>query len=639
MSAFQDALLQFRSAKKASSLRGETDHNKSAEMLSQILKEAIHLQGSGSKLYQKRALEELKQVRKDMVNQQINAGSATSTYIASYSRVIDSIEQFTEENKDSANGFSKGIDTIQKSMPSGDTLVSALMTANPMMGYGVKIMRDLSRARIESRKASVQKAQAEVKRLKALDEAARAEEVRNDKQEEILDTTQTEQKKAKREYKKRAGIYQPVLTEIRDRIGALEKFIKINTDIIEESEAELKLIEATEQASQDQIDAMKEIERERIRNEKLNRVDDSTTGGGSPVPNPIDSPENIPEAEKESLLSKIFGGALGAIGSALGSFTGILGAFAGGGVLTTLLSPFKAVLGFVMGIGKFALTIGKGLAMPALIITSLFNFFDGFFNAGKILGKLEGDTSIGERIGVGFANVFGEIVQAIDWLLGLFGQGGLIDSENMTKKIYDFFIGIPEAIGDFFDGIAASFNDGTLLTKVVGGIVKFYKTMGKTLLSFGKKFIGIYVDIYKNIFNYLSNVDWKGVLSETVEGFGNFFLSLFENFKMLLKEYLPDSVADMLFGTETNPTETSSTTGAPKYTGSPTPLIYPNSGSGSNMAGSAINRAEQSITNKSTTQVPMMINNAPTNTNVNNNNFGSSHTYNPNPWLKNFAGA
>ena len=96
--SFKDILLEVRSMRRSAQLRNETDPNKVANILEDLVKEAVHLQSGGDKNFQKKSMAELKQIRRDLLAGQINAGDKTAKLSVVYSSVIDSLTKVEADN-------------------------------------------------------------------------------------------------------------------------------------------------------------------------------------------------------------------------------------------------------------------------------------------------------------------------------------------------------------------------------------------------------------------------------------------------------------------------------------------------------------------------------------------------------------
>ncbi len=157
-------------------------------------------------------------------------------------------------------------------------------------------------------------------------------------------------------------------------------------------------------------------------------------------------------------------------------FQWMAGAF---GKIGTLLGEwFKPIQKVISVIGSGGKMI-PGLGLLITILSSVFSFFVGAFNADEILDKPKELITIWDRFSAGLGSIFGEIVGILDTITGLFGfktKWG----ENTTKfiskfinempqKMMETIAGIGDAVLNVITAFGVSFTDGV-------------KELGKTLL-------------------------------------------------------------------------------------------------------------------------------------------------------------
>lgn len=291
-------------------LRNNDDPKDVMNQLSNILQEAIHMQSSGSKPFANAALKELRQIRTDVIAGNINAGAQQNKMMGVYTHVINQLENSVADMDNNNNLITSAVGTIKKSFPSTDTLIAALMTANPLVGYGTKLITDLYRSRKE--KAEKDKAEAK-KRLSALRDQERyvQEQLNGFNQQEEAAKQQTEAAKdqkdvanaAKRDYK-RGGIYRDILVEIRDEIQRLENYLKSSEDMakvsVANSEQNVVALNDTVQkvVNGDTIGGSSNIVSESPNN--VNNTNNSTTTVGGNVVSMADFRRSVDAAVKSA---------------------------------------------------------------------------------------------------------------------------------------------------------------------------------------------------------------------------------------------------------------------------------------------------------------------------------------------------
>lgn len=657
--SFQSILLNVRAMRRSVNIRNESDPDKVADILEQVVKESIHLQNAGDKGFQKKSIEELRQIRRDLVSGQINAGSKTDQMVGVYSSVIDAIDNMEKKTEGQYAAYENTASAIKKSIPSTDSLISALMTANPLVGYGVKMMRDLSRSNAERKKEQ----QAEAKRRIALlkeqealltaqfEQLKRESEltpvndpVIDDKPEPASPEQPDDQKpKAKPEKRNgRSGIYHAVLEEIRDEIRKLESYwapsdtsrvdaandpkfdqnAELSDKLDDVTEAITELTRQSVENTDDLIRAEEELEDRRDRDDKLERMRDSSTNN-DPVPllDQVKSKGKTDPDKEGGLLSGILGGAMrslaGVVLGVVGGFSGILAAFAAGGILSTMLKPFTAVVKFIGGVGRLALSLGTKLLLPVAVIKSIYDFFDAFFNADQFLKKNDNQISIKERISLGFANVFAKLTEMIDYVLNLFGLD-VIDTDGLTVKIHEFFMGFPKMVTDMIEWLKTTTVD--IYNSAIASVTEKYKDIKSSVVESFTKIVDDAFAIFNSLKDTFTMVitsienklsEWKRSLSN-VPGIGKLFKSDDDNKIQVDQAAMAKASADL------------------KEMTSSTNLLRLNEGvatmipldSQSTAASQGFQRAEQKVATP--TQVPMQIN-APRTTVNNINQGGGAH--------------
>ena len=481
-------VINARNAKRSNAMRKETDTDKVTQQLEAILMESINVQNSDSKNFQVRALKELKQLRSDMITGQINAGSKSNQYVGVYSHVIDQLEEMTASTIETNSGLMDGVGSITNSMPSTDSLVAALMTANPIVGYGVKIMHDLTKSRREAKRQKREEQKQRLSALKGQEEYIKSQLAMQDDQQDVIDG-QLKNIDSSGGEDSFGDIHSKLLVEIRDEIKLLEHALKDSEAIIDSH------LESVDDHLGDQIDQAADLDSNARRESKLSRLEE-------PKDDAIPKVENLAtnaQSEKKGGIMGMLGGAMGVFRLIAAGFMGfatsigaLFGLGAGGGLLAKMLSPIKSLVGFVFSIGKMVLSIGSKLLLPAAVLLAIFDFFDGFFNADAILGKHDSELTLGDRILVGIANVIARFVKIIDGVLEFFNID-LFDTTDLTKRIYEFFTSIPEMVANIFNSIIG----------MIKGAFDWYIDKIRYVMSLPGKLFSWYFDTMVKAFTFI----------------------------------------------------------------------------------------------------------------------------------------
>lgn len=539
--SFKDILLDLRSMRRSTAIRNEDDPDKVAKILESIIKESIHVQNGGDKGFQRKSMAELKQIRRDLVAGQINAGAKTGQMTAIYSSVIDALSKVESEGSKGIQAYEKTAETLRKSIPSSDSLVSALMTANPLMGYGVKMIRDMTRSSAESRQRAKLEAAKKIALLREqeaflAEQFKAAEEAAQNNEEATEAVIDGEKERTKADKKKRSGTNQHTLN--REILESIDREIKMLVDIwsdepvdrIEESIKELtrQQAEEAEKTRLANIEAAEKVRRE----EELNRMDDvDTTLPPTPLPDVVDtSAVRDPDHTGGGLLS----GLIGSIGkmflAGFGSLFAAGGLLAAGGILATMLKPITGMIKFFAGIGKVAVKLAGKLLLPVAVITAIYDFFDAFFNASEWLNKPDNQISMTERISLGIANVIASIVGIFDSVLELFGID-MIDTTTLTKTIHDFFMGFPDMVMNFIHSATTYMTDlyGNVIESIKTKFDEAKKTVADAFTGVVDQVMGIFESITSTFKSVVEGIEkkfaeWKQTISD-IPGIGPLFSS------------------------------------------------------------------------------------------------------------------
>ena len=439
----KQTLMDVRKMRRAVRMRKQTDPEVVSKTLETILHEAIALSTTSDGVMSQAAIKELRQVRRSLVAGQINAGQKTAAHIGAYSAVLDQIDNVSkevqEDAKEERTSYRSG---IMENLPSSETVVSAIMTANPLLGYSIKIGRDLL---VSSKKNNeAKKKQNEVEAQKRKEQLQQQEQLLLDQ----MKTDELQEENAKEENKqltqKRRGIYKEVLEQIRDELRRLEvgsnggqsegnitiereqndssevfETVSEQSEKIDETNNKLDQLEETNNKLE-QINETNKDELQFIRDESAYNglaSSESEFEGGMPTTGMVSG--KAAGKSGGGILSKVLGGLMG---------------LAGG-----IMAPFASMFGFLKVAGGMLLKFGKfgGIFMA---FKGIYDFIDGIFRADEILG--DSDLDWKDRLKVGISNVLSGLLEPINWLAKNLFDMDLMngkDRDGMTKQYFEFF--------------------------------------------------------------------------------------------------------------------------------------------------------------------------------------------------------
>src|SRR5690554_6903700 len=164
----KEVMMGLKQARRAVRMR-DSEPEQVANIIQRAMQQAIVLQKSGDDKLAKLSAKELRQIRKDLIAGQVDAGAETEIIVGKISGLLDTIDEVDQQiKKENRKAVQSALDGIKDNIPSSDTIMSAIMTANPILGYAFKMFGDLSRS-IKNRREQI----AEAKREEAEERARR----------------------------------------------------------------------------------------------------------------------------------------------------------------------------------------------------------------------------------------------------------------------------------------------------------------------------------------------------------------------------------------------------------------------------------------------------------------------------------
>ena len=441
------ALLDIRKARRATKLRGN-DEDVVANTLERIMQEAIVLQESGTNTFSKSALKEMRQIRKDLVAGQIDAGTQQAAYIGKFSSILDNIDNIDSEIKsENKKTIGSGLSSLKDSLPSFDTLTSAVMTANPVLGYAGNMVKDLMTSKKQQKRQFEEERK---RRLQSLleEQNIQDEQLKNEEmQSEVLERDLDQLKNPETN-----DIYIPYLERIELAIERFNEAFGIENPDDEETLSEIK----------DGIDEQNKLQRESIEQQKSDALESQFESSDNTSPE-LDLNKNQNEGKD------LFGDEGG------GLFGGITAGF------SALIGPFLKVFEFLKKGGKMFMKFGKFTGILA-IVQGIYDFVEGIFNAEEILGR--GDLNITDRILVGISNVVSGLVSTltgiVDWVAGLFGVDEIfgVKQEELTKKIFGWFTSLDDWFLQGLDYVKELTNKGlSFASDTINSMTNFFESI------------------------------------------------------------------------------------------------------------------------------------------------------------------
>lgn len=242
-------------------------------------------------------------------------------------------------------------------------------------------------------------------------------------------------------------------------------------------------------------------------------------------PKPTSAPESsVPEAASEDGKKSMLSGLLGSVMS----ISGLDGLFMG---MRKLIKPISKVTKL--------LKIG-----PLALISSIYDFGEGFFNAEEILHK--GEVTIGERVQAGMMNLVGGFGALFDMISGWLGFD--TNAQEYLKEKTQYIMHYPAMVIDgFIDVLKGAFEgvDGsTALTDVPAIVIGNIKEMviGAFNNILNSDFVKSVVDgasgVKDTVVNYATDR-----LSAVMTGITGFFDTIYNFFMDKIKsvvDFLPD---------------------------------------------------------------------------------------------------
>lgn len=321
-------------------------------------------------------------------------------------------------------------------MPNLKRVASAVAEENPLLGQTAKAAGAVGGAVVRRRKE---------KNLQRTQQS-------QDSSGELSDDIQPHLESINSELTRITGMFSTQVENTDETSDGIGDLVRIEEDIRDDQRS------SAEQAEADRLEAR------RLQQESgggvSRRVDTSggDSGGGS--------------GGIGGMLAGIIGGAgggglLAGLGAFIKFFKPIasigmkLLKFVGGGVFKGLKGMLK-IFKPLMSVGPKLLKLGLKATGIGAILLGIYDFVSGFFSAGEILDKEEGDVTITDRIAAGVASLTNGFLGIIDWFTEtVFGFSFLPEDfeGDFAKLLAGFFSGIVDSIKGIVDSVVGFVSD------------------------------------------------------------------------------------------------------------------------------------------------------------------------------------
>ena len=527
---------------KKSTAGSKEENNDLVKSLKDTLSMVIVNIKSEDKAVRRQNLMALKQTRAQIATLEDSAFQDKGATIAG----IDAVLKAAKHNTSALDGLTQkvGKDLI-RAMPTARGFMDAFIkSSNPILLAAMNIAGDVSgmfsgekKTEEEARKAEIDRSAQFVKSLGGVEEAtvkqttimsdealeARKERARKRKAKpgegpvvkrlmKLTDSTDVQTNLLKAIYEDLSGKKFDIGELVKQDAAILEEYIEgIKDGIMQEGKAKganpelLKgLIDGINQEAAPILAQLKE--QQAGQKNELQKVTEAVEVQTELVKKDI--AEKKTKAFKEAAPTKVLGPNLsgGLFKKEEGGITGMIKGFAKniGGLVTSLFSGIGGFFGKILGVfakvgGIFKL-LGKVSGVFAIFLAVL-DFFNGFANADKILGKAEGALTLWDKIASGLGMVVEGFLSIFDWLGTFIGiDGGW--SKGISTKVGKFFANLFETIGDIFAsvfvGVKTAFNTMSDLFKEYTS-PEFWKKKADDALSFLKSIPDMIIEFIKGI--------------------------------------------------------------------------------------------------------------------------------------------
>jgi hypothetical protein len=486
------ALSQKTQMKRAIDLRAAENDNDVKAIIKKMVESAIVAQTSNKPRLMMRSIEELNQTVRDLVNRNISVSEKTKkNMVRKLTNLSDDLTKDLESGGGASSGGGGG--GLANVLPSFDNITSAIMTASPILGYGARLLQTVGEGASNQKSKKLQRSQQE------RDGQIRANDILDDDEDTVSGGGGSVSDSEK------------YLESILDQLVTLNSIWGDGTTETNRKLSELVRVE--EEVKEEQRLLREQNEYDNI--EAQRRQDAGGERGGSP------SPTGDPESD--SMLNSILGGGMG--GAIMAAVTGIAGFF----------GPILAASSTIAGLAA------KVAIIPA-VIYAIYEFIEGFFNAGEILGLGESEVTISDRIAAGIGSVVDGFLSMINSIvstvMGWFGMDIDFMPENSKQIISNSIKGMFDFYKGIFNDVLSLFGFGPdqeqSLLDGVKGIAKSVLSIPLALFNMVTGFFGIDAITFEDIGNKVT----EGI-NTVISKVTGFVSSIFDSIVKFFTDNIP----------------------------------------------------------------------------------------------------
>ena len=468
-SGLGNAISRMRQLQVALEARAKKDKDL-VEFLKQKLENNLKAQLTDNLTIRRQSVREMQILRDEIWRGNLKLSQKQrDEFYGAYNRAI---QESVKTNSILAQTASDFAASIKGNLPSLDNVLSAVSVANPVVGFGLKLTKDMivsisrrNKAFEEERKKTLHNLEVEARKL-AVEEEAAQQEVEN--QESIREAVEKEDANAdaeKTDRKRKSEKYDPEDTQKAwlKRIYGLMEDVRLNTELMidnvasesslirSETPRELERMRPRDMSSSLSNEAFEKlVSAQSVLHDDLEKVKDDTSelvriNQAELQAQQQERMKNIEESRENNATTSTIasiapekkhnnlGEILGMIGMArVGLIGGAIGALS-----TAAMAFIKPIVGLFTGLLKLAKFIpGAGLIVGA--VEAGISFFTGFTDAANILNKPENQIDFGDKVAAGIGSIVGALGGLIDWLGSMLGFDTNL-KELLTTKVAEFF--------------------------------------------------------------------------------------------------------------------------------------------------------------------------------------------------------